>query len=86
MRSTTDKHTLSGEWDNIKIKWENWQEVFYWSVSVSFTSDIIIRWNEGEEEITISAGKSPMILSWATNNWFPFQVKWTWDLIFLTLN
>jgi hypothetical protein len=29
---------------------------------------------------------SPMTITWASNNWFPLEIKGTWDLFFVTLN
>ena len=86
MRSTTDKHTLSWGWDKIKITDANNEEVHYWALSMYFETDIQIRGKEGQEEILITLDMSPMTITGATNNWFPLEIKWTWDLIFLTLN
>lgn len=86
MRSITDKHTLSWDWDKIKIKDANGEEVFYGALSMFFTTDIIIRWGAGQDEIPIAANMSPMEITWAANNGFPFEIKGTWDLLFLTLN
>lgn len=86
MRSITDKHTLSWGWDDIKITDANNEEIHYWALSMFFETDITIRGKENQEEILITFDMSPMTITGATNNWFPFQVKGTWDLIFLTLN
>lgn len=52
----------------------------------SFDSDIYLRWDEWQEEILISLNDSPITITWAANNWFPYQVKWTWFLNILTIN
>lgn len=86
MRWVTYKHILSWWWDDIIIKDWNWAIVNYWSVNVSFENDIYIRGKDWQEEILITFDNSPMVINWATNNWFPYQIKWTWTLFFITLN
>lgn len=87
MKVTTYKQTLTWNWDNIIPKDENSAPIpWYWSISISFATDIYIRWKEWQAETLIKANMSPMVISWTTNNWFPFQVKWTWDLDILTIN
>jgi len=86
MRSATYKHTLSWGWDDIKVlDWNN-SEVHYKGATIFFSSAITIRGKEGEAEIVISTDLSPMSVEWASNNWFPYEVKWTWDLFILTIN
>lgn len=87
MKTTTYKQILTWNWDNIIPKDEKSAPVlWYWSISVFFDNDIYIRWKEWQNESLIKANMSPIIVSWATNNWFPFQVKWTWDLNIITVN
>lgn len=86
MRSVTKKHTLSWGWDKIKITDQNGEEVHYGSLDMSFVTEIIIRGAEGQEEIIITPDMSPMTITWASNNWFPLEIKGTWDLFFVTLN
>lgn len=86
MRWVTYKHTLSWWWDDITVVDSNNQEVFYWAASVFFSSDITVRWKDGEEEILIPSSLSPMTIEWAWNNGFPYQIKGSWFLYIMTLN
>lgn len=84
MKWTTYKHTLTGWWDLINITDQNWAESIYESVIMIFSWDITVRWNNWQEEIILSSSMSPIELQWSSQWWFPYEVKWSWDLFFLT--
>jgi len=86
MRWWTNKITLTWNWEKIVVKDQNNWEIFYWWVMIFFTNNLYIRGEDWQEEILLTPDLSPMEIIWQPNNWFPYQVKWTWDLKIMTLN
>lgn len=86
MKWVSYKQILTWGWDNITVLDWNGAEVHYWAASISFTTEFLLRWKDGQEEIQVTPDMSPMEIEGATNNWFPYQIKWTWDLFILTMN
>ena len=86
MRWWTTKITLTWDWENIIVKDQNNWEIFYWWIIVFFSNNLYIRWKNWQEEILLTPDLSPLELVWQPNNWFPYQVKWIWDLKIMTLN
>lgn len=86
MRWWTTKITFTWDWENIIVKDQNNWEIFYWWIIVFFSNNLYIRWKNWQEEILLTPDLSPLELVWQPNNWFPYQVKWIWDLKIMTLN
>ncbi len=86
MRWWTTKITLTWDWEDIIVKDQNNWEIFYWWIMVFFWNNLYIRWENWQEEILLTPDLSPLELVWQPNSWFPYQVKWIWDLKIMTLN
>jgi len=86
MRTTTYQQILSWDWEEIVVKDENDARVEFWAATISFTENLTIRGKAWQNEQLLTPDYSPIEVEWATNNWFPFEVKWTWTLNIVTIN
>lgn len=86
MRWITYKHTLTWDWDTIKVVDSNGARRQYQSAIVLFSEEILIRWADWEEEIPIPLTLSPMQIQWTQDKTFPYEVKGSWDLFILIIN